>query len=45
MGDLDKNSKEYKIGYTMGQILGKTCVGCTIAVVIAVTVRFILWLF
>lgn len=44
MNELDKNSKEYKVGCAMGQILGKTVVGCTIAIVIALTIKIISWL-
>ena len=45
MNKPDKNSTEYKIGYAMGAFLAKTCVGCVTAAVIAITVKFILWLF
>ena len=45
MNNPDKNSKEYKIGYAFGAFCAKTCFGCLIAVVIALTAKFIQWLF
>lgn len=44
MNNPNENSKANKVGYAMGQFLGKTIVGCTIAIVIALTIKIISWL-
>lgn len=34
-----------EIGYKLGYILGEICVVCLIAIILALTVRFISWIF
>jgi hypothetical protein len=41
MKQTDKNSYAYKIGYLFGTIL----FACVVAALIAITVKFIFWLF
>jgi hypothetical protein len=39
------NSKASKVGYFMGQLSGAVLCACAIAAVVALTTKFIFWLF
>lgn len=39
------NSKASKVGYVMGQVAGTVLCACVVAVVVALTTKFIFWLF
>ena len=45
MDDNNKNDKENSIGYFLGTLLGSLCVVCAAVAVLAVTVKFIMWMF
>ena len=45
MSEKQEPSKKNTIGYAAGQIFATVVTGCVISVLIALTVRFILWLF
>ena len=45
MEDNNKNNDKNSIGYILGTILGATGIVCVTISVIAVTVKFLTWLF
>lgn len=41
----DNNSVWHRIGFRIGQFMATTVVGCLLALLIAVTVKIIMWMF
>lgn len=45
MNNQDKNNLAQKIGYRLGQITAYTIVGCALALLVALTVKAIMFMF
>lgn len=45
MDDNNKNKAENSVGYTLGYIFGAVCMVCATVAVVALTVKFMTWLF